>query len=171
MPNKSIGCMNKLDAFFKQWWDTSYPGVPSATNRPQITAPGLAGGGFYDANGGCSDYGNDQTTTPGATVPATLALTLGQAAAFGTFTPGAAKDYTAATTANVISTAGDSALSVVDPSANAPGHLVNGTFSLPTALKAVGTSAASTSAGAGTVSGTPLTLETWSNPVSNDPVQ
>ena len=43
--------------------------------------------------------------------------------------------------------------------------------SFPSALKAVGTSPASTSAGAGTVSGTPLTLETWSNPVSNDPVQ
>ena len=73
--------------------------------------------------------------------------------------------------ANVISTAGDATLSVTDPSSNAPGRLVNGTFSLPTALKAVGTSPASTSAGAGTVSGAPLTLTRWSAPVSNDPVQ
>src|SRR3954451_4967017 len=134
MPNKSIGCMNKLDAFFKQWWDTSYSGTPANGNRPQITAPGLAGGGFYDANGGCSDYGSDQTTTPGGSVPATLSLTLGAPASFGGFAPGVAKDYTAATTANVISSAGDATLSVADPSTAAAGHLVNGAFSLPTAL-------------------------------------
>ncbi len=33
---------------------------------------------------------------PAASVPATLALTLGTPAAFGAFTPGIAKDYTAA---------------------------------------------------------------------------
>ena len=66
MPNQSIGCSNKLDAFFKQWWDTSYTGSPAAGNRPQITGPGLAGGGFYDANGGCSDYGVDVPATPAA---------------------------------------------------------------------------------------------------------
>ena len=38
--------------------------------------------------------------------------------------------YTASTTANVISSAGDAALSVSDP-----GHLMNGTFSLPSALE------------------------------------
>src|SRR4051794_10457706 len=69
MPNQSIGCSKKLDAFFKQWWDTSYSGTPANGNRPQITAPGLAGGGFYDANGGCPDYGNDQPSTPGAPGP------------------------------------------------------------------------------------------------------
>ena len=56
-----LGCLDKLDAFFKQWWDTAYTGSPAAGNRPQITGPGLAGGGFYDANGGCSDYGIDVT--------------------------------------------------------------------------------------------------------------
>ena len=39
----------------------------------------------------------------GGTVPATLSLTLGTPASFGAFTPGVAKDYTASTTANVIS--------------------------------------------------------------------
>ena len=77
MTNKSIGCFNKLEAFFKQWWDTAYSGSPAAGNRPQITGPGQAGGGFYDANGGCSDYGVDQPGTGGGTVPATLSLTLG----------------------------------------------------------------------------------------------
>ena len=95
MPNQSIGCSKKLDAFFKQWWDTSYTGSPAAGNKPSITGPGLAGGGFYDATGGCSDYGTDETTTPGGTVPATLGLTIGASGALGPFTPGVAKDYTA----------------------------------------------------------------------------
>ena len=51
----------------------------------------------------------------GGTVPATLSLTLGAPATFGAFTPGVAKDYTASTTANVISTAGDAALTVERP--------------------------------------------------------
>jgi hypothetical protein len=171
MPNKSPACMNKLDAFFKQWWETSYTGSPAAGNKPSITGPGLAGDGFYDAGGGCAPYGQDVTTTPGGTVAATLSLSLGTAGTFGTFTPGIAKDYTATTTANVISTAGDAALSVADAGATAPGHLVNGTFSLPTALKAVGTSPLGTSAGAGSVSGSPLGLVTWNKPISNDAVQ
>ena len=40
MPNQSIGCSNKLDAFFKQWWYTSYTGSPAAGNKPSITGPG-----------------------------------------------------------------------------------------------------------------------------------
>ena len=43
----------------------------------------------------------------GGSVPATLSLTLGANASFGAFTPGVARTYTASTTANVISTAGD----------------------------------------------------------------
>src|SRR3954453_20864018 len=50
----------------------------------------------------------------GGTVPATLALTVGPAASFGGFKPGVADTYTAATNANVISTAGDATLSVAD---------------------------------------------------------
>ena len=72
-------------------------------------------------------------------MPATLSLTLGAAASFGAFTPGVTRTYTASTTANVISTAGDATLTVSDPSATAPGHLVNGAFSLPQPLQAAGT--------------------------------
>jgi exo-1,4-beta-D-glucosaminidase len=82
--------------------------------------------------------------TVGGTVPATLSLTLGAPASFGAFTPGVAKDYTASTTANVISTAGDATLSVSDP-----GHLTNGAFSLPSALQVA------------------ITPSSWSGPVSN----
>jgi amidase len=85
--------------------------------------------------------------TVGGSVPATLSLTLGAPASFGAFAPGVTKDYTASTSATVVSTAGDAALSVSDP-----GHLVNGSFSLPS----------------------PLAVEfskaRWTAPVSNDPV-
>ena len=93
----------------------------------------------------------------GGAVPATLALTLGTPAAFGPFTPGIAKDYTASTTATVVSTAGDAALTATDPSSTAPGRLVNGTFSLTSPLQ---------------VAGTPLpsTVKTYAAPVSNDNV-
>jgi hypothetical protein len=50
---------------------------------------------------------------------------LGSPATFGAFQPGVAREYTASSTANVISTAGDAALSVSDP-----GHLANGRFTL-----------------------------------------
>ena len=58
--------------------------------------------------------------------------------------------YTASTTANVISTAGDATLSVTDPSTTATGHLVNGTFSLPQPLQGLGV------------------VKTYAAPVSND---
>src|SRR3954454_21367855 len=83
----------------------------------------------------------------GGTVPATLSLVLGPAASFGAFTPGLGKDYTAATTATVTSTAGDATLSVSDP-----GHLINGSFSLPQPLQVT------------------LSKTAWSGPVSNDVV-
>jgi hypothetical protein len=73
------------------------------------------------------------TTSPGGaggSVPATLSLTLGVPASFGAFTPGVAREYTATTTANVISTAGDAQLTTSDP-----GHLANGQFTLPQPLR------------------------------------
>jgi LmbE family N-acetylglucosaminyl deacetylase len=106
------------------------------------------------------------------TVPATLALTLGTPAAFGAFTPGLTKDYLASMAANVISTAGDAALSVADPSSTATGHLVNGTFSLPSALQAKASSLAGTGGGYANVGGSsaPTTLLTYAGPTSNDAV-
>jgi beta-glucosidase len=108
----------------------------------------------------------------GGTVPATLSLTLGPPAAFGNFTPGVTADYTAATTANVISTAGDATLSVADPSSTATGHLVNGTFSLPSPLQARARNAANSGTAYNNVgsSASPLNLLTYSAPVSNDAV-
>ncbi|WP_157592119.1 peptidase M6 [Solirubrobacter soli] len=104
----------------------------------------------------------------GGTVPATLGLTLGTAASFGAFTPGATKDYTASTTANVISTAGDAALSVGDAGTN-PGHLVNGAFALPEVLQVKAKTAANPG-GAFADVGAATQVLTWSAPASNDSV-
>jgi beta-glucosidase len=113
------------------------------------------------------------TTAPvSGSVPATLALTLGAPAAFGAFTPGVTADYTASTTANVISTAGDATLSVADPSSTATGHLVNGAFSLPSPLQARARNAANSGTAYNNVgsSASPLNLLTYDGPVSNDAV-
>jgi carbohydrate binding protein with CBM6 domain len=89
----------------------------------------------------------DTPGTVGGSVPATLSLALGAPATFGAFTPGVAKDYTAATTANVVSTADDAALTVSEP-----GHLTNGAFSLPEPLQVS------------------LSKAAWTAPTSNEPV-
>ena|GEM_PF-2845074 len=83
----------------------------------------------------------------GGTVAATLSLSLGTDASFGAFVPGVEREYTASTTANVISSAGDAALSVSEP-----GHLVNGAFSLAEPLQVS------------------LSRTAWDAPVSNDSV-
>src|SRR5262245_32586397 len=86
-------------------------------------------------------YGEYAETVVGGTVPGTLSLALGAAASFGTFAPGVAADYTASTTANVISTAGDGLISVADPSSTATGRLVNGNYALTSPLRAKASSA------------------------------
>ena len=105
-----------------------------------------------------------QTPVSG-TVPATLALSLGAPASFGGFQPGVARDYVASTPVDVVSTAGDATLSVSDPSATAPGHLLNGAFVMPQALQAKSGSGAYAP-----VSGTPAAVRTWSGPTSHEPV-
>jgi len=113
--------------------------TPGQANTPEALAAAKAlvkVGKLTDVDGGA-----------GGTVPATLSLTLGAPASFGAFTPGVAKDYTATTGANVISTAGDATLSVSDP-----GHLANGAFTLPEPLQVA------------------FSKSTWTAPVSNDPV-
>jgi hypothetical protein len=80
---------------------------------------------------------DDAPGSAGGSVPATLSLTMGAPATFGAFTPGVAKEYTASTTATVISTAGDATLTVADNGPN-PGFLVNGAFKLAQPLQGLG---------------------------------
>ncbi|MDA0182098.1 ThuA domain-containing protein [Solirubrobacter phytolaccae] len=90
--------------------------------------------------------------TVGGTVPATLALSLGAPATFGTFTPGVAREYTATTDATVISSAGDATLTVADPSPTNTGKLVNGAFALAQPLQGLGV------------------VKTWTAPTANEKV-
>ena len=105
-------------------------------------------------------------------MPATLSLTLGAPASFGAFTPGVAREYTASTSATVVSSAGDATLSVADPATTNTGKLVNGTFALAAPLTATASSAVATAAAGGPVGGAaaPTTLLTYAGPSSNDAV-
>ena len=67
----------------------------------------------------------------------------------------------------VTSSAGDATLSVADPSATATGRLVNGTFSLTQPVQA---RAMSNPFAPVTGTNTPLTLLTYTGPVSASPV-
>jgi aminopeptidase N len=118
--------LDKLDQYFQQWlFGTVKPALNPTT--------------FFQ---------NTSTTgTPGGTVPATLALTMGPAATFGAFTAGIEKTYTAATTATVTSSAGDATLSFSDP-----GHMMNGTFALAEPLQVS------------------LGKSSWTGPTSNEAV-
>jgi hypothetical protein len=117
-------------------------------------------------------FAQDAPGTVGGSVPATLALSLGTAPMFPPFIPGVANTYTAGSTANVISTAGDALLSVADPSATATGRLVNGSYSLASPVRARATSALGAGSAFAAVGGSssPTSLLTYSGPVSNDAV-
>jgi hypothetical protein len=146
-------------------------GTLTASERDHLTglgnlAFGRLGNGVTTVEGAYTDTTGDV----GGSVPATLGLTLGSPAAFTPFAAGVAKDYDATMTANVISTAGDATLSVTDGSANAPGHLVNGAFSLPSPLQAMASSPNATGSALTALAAAPLTLLTYAKPVSNDAV-
>lgn len=111
-----------------------------------------------------------KTAPVGGEVPATLSLTVGAPATFGAFAPGVGRDYAASMAANVVSSAGDAALTVADPSATAPGRLVNGAFALGEPLRAKATSSAGTGAGLAPVGGAPTQLLSYTGPVANDAV-
>jgi hypothetical protein len=106
------------------------------------------------------------------TVPATLSLSIGNAASLGTFALGVAADYTATMPASVTSTAGDATLTAADSSATATGHLVNGAYVMAQPLQLRATNAANPNTPYGALTGTaaPLTLLTWPGPVSGDAV-
>lgn len=85
------------------------------------------------------------TAEVGGEVPPTLALTVSPAS-FGAFQPGVAREYTAVSAANVVSSAGDAALTVSEP-----GRLANGSRTLEQPLRV------------------DIAPATWSDPVSNAP--
>ena len=91
---------------------------------------------------------------------------------FGAFTPGVARDYVTSMIAEITTTSGDATLSVADPSAIAPGHLVNGTFVLAQPLKIRANNAANTGTAYTALNETnaPLNILSYSGPTTNDRV-
>ena len=74
--------------------------------------------------------------TIGGNVGTVLSLTLGSSASFGSFIAGrSAATTTPRRAANVVSTAGNATLSVVDADTANPGQLVNGAFALSQPLQ------------------------------------
>ena len=111
-------------------------------------------------------------STVSGTVPGTLSLSVTGSGDLGAFTPGVARDYMTTLSANVVSSAGDATLSVTDPSTEATGHLVNGSFSMPSPLELNAASAVGTG-GPWAPRGTPGAARTRrreAGPGSNDPV-
>jgi hypothetical protein len=87
--------------------------------------------------------GTSVTSPVSGAVPATLSLALGNTAAgLGSFALGVATDYATSLPATVTSSAGDATLTAADPSATAPGHLVNGAYALAQPLQLRATDAA-----------------------------
>jgi hypothetical protein len=111
------------------------------------------------------DPEKSEVGTVGGAVNATLSLSLGSPVSFGAFIPGLAKDYDAELSADVVTTAGDAALSVADPAGT--GKLVNGAFSLPRPLQVKASSPLGTGGALAPLGGTVLTYTT---PATHDPV-
>ena len=106
-------------------------------------------------------------------MPATLSLTLGTPATFGAFTPGITKTYESATTANVISTAGDATAERRRPERDR--HRPPGQRRVLPAAAAAGPRAQRRQHRHGVQqrrlqSASPLNLLTYSGPISNDAV-
>jgi sugar phosphate isomerase/epimerase len=116
----------------------------------------------------------DAIVNVGGNVPSVLQLAIpNTSGTFGTFVPGIGTNYNTALAATVTTTTGDAALTVSDASATAPGHLVNGTFSLASALQARAVGLGDTPpafAPLAETAGTPLSLKTWSGPTTAAPL-
>jgi hypothetical protein len=103
-------------------------------------------------------------------VNGTLSLTLSSSANLGSLVAGLAHDYETSVAATVNSSAGNATLSVADPSTNASGRLVNGSFALAQPLQAKATNAANPSSAFAPVGANPVTLLSYTGPASNDVV-
>ena len=136
-----------------------------AANNGATTALFYTAGPFAQTEGVFGQITNASTAQTGVTanVPAQLSLSLGTR-------PRSARSRRAwARTTRVHDGQRDlhrrrRALSVADPSTNAPGHLVNGTFSLPQAAAGQATSAGGTGRRSRRSAASPTTLLTYDRP-------
>lgn len=128
---------------------------------PAVTLSVANGGGPEEP----PETGTSKNLDVTADVGAALGLTLSDGSlALGPFLPGVAADYTGTVAATVTST-GPAQLSVVDPSATSPGHLVNGAAVLASPLQANANSGSYSA-----ISATPATLLSFPSAASAAPV-
>jgi hypothetical protein len=153
------------NGFLQEAWTLSCSTPSGATQSTQVTV----------------DKGQSVTipqtlcdnSTVGATVAPTLSLSVSSPApSLGAFTPGLGASYTTTASATALSTAASATLSVGDPDTVHTGHLLNGSYVMAQPLQAAATDTAGATPTYGNVTGvaSPLTLLSYSAPVSNDPV-
>jgi len=103
-----------------------------------------------------------------APIARVLGITLSGPIDLGALLPGVARDYDASTTVLATSSLPASSLTVHDHSATATGHLVNGTYPLPQALK-IGAGSGPLGALGGAAN--PTLLASWAHPLANEAVE
>ncbi|HEX6023794.1 MAG TPA: ThuA domain-containing protein [Solirubrobacter sp.] len=131
---------------------------------------GLEVAAGYTPDIACGEISPTGTSEVGATVPFVLGLSIAGPATLGAITPGVTAEYTTSVAATVTSTAGEATLTVVDPAAESPGRLMNGTYVLESPLQVRATNAANPNSAFGPVAGTPLTLLNYPRAISSDQV-
>lgn len=111
----------------------------------------------------------DALSNVGGDVPSVMQLSVSPVASLGTFVPGLARDYNTAIGGSVTTTTGDATLTMADLSSTAPGFLENGSFKLASPLQSRYTGAGQTPPAFAPLSGSnsPVSLQTWSTPVTN----
>ena len=134
-------------------------------------------GGLEVATGYKADptCGVVETNTPGdiaGNVPATLALTIGAPASFGTFVPAVARDYESSLVANVVSTASAVHAERPRPELHRHREARQRARALASPLQIKATNRAVTNAAFAPLRSdrSPLRLLSYTGPVSNDPV-
>lgn len=110
-------------------------------------------------------------TSVGGVVAPTLELVLSAVpTSLGSFIAGETAEYKASLAASLTSTGADASLTVADPTTTSPGYLVNGSTPLASPLEVKATSSQATGGPFVPLGASPLTLLTYSSPVSKDPV-
>ena len=154
------------------------PAIPRGTCTVQVAFKPLRSGATslarlqFTSN---SDDATERVTLVGKSLPGPVSQDVpvgGEVA--GHVAAHLARDYDLNLAAQVTSTAGNALLTVTDPSATATGYLVNGTFALASPLQVRSPTAANPNPAYATLpstAGAPLTLQSYSGPVSNEAVQ
>jgi hypothetical protein len=155
------------------WFTYTGPFTLSAGGAEVVTYRSVDNAGNVEATHTLTLNINPQVSqTYAGSVASQIGISFGGPPTLGnwTFLAGQAGTYSASTTATITTTATSTALTVADTSTNAPGHLVNGTYSLPQALQMDATDAAHSTGTFQSLGASTTTLLTYTAPASSDAV-